>query len=82
MGLVQQTRAPGRTSLLDAVNVCLENIGEQPVDNLENEQIQDARVAERTLLEVHKQEQVRGWSWNKEYAYPFSRDSLGSDPGA
>jgi hypothetical protein len=77
MGLVQQTRAPGRTTLLDAVNICLENIGEQPVDSLENEQIQDARVAERTLLEVHKQEQVRGWSWNKEYAYPFSRDSLG-----
>ncbi len=76
MGLVQQTKAPGRTTLLDAVNVCLENIGEQPVDNLENEQIQDARIAERTILEVHKQEQVRGWSWNKEYAYPFSKDSL------
>lgn len=76
MGLVQQTKAPGRTTLLDAVNVCLENIGEQPVDNLENEQIQDARIAERTILEVHKQEQVRGWSWNKEYAYPFAKDSL------
>jgi len=76
MGLAAQTKAQGRTTLLDAVNVCLENIGEQPVDNLDNEQIQDARVAERTILEVHKQEQVRGWSWNREYAYPFSKDLL------
>ena len=76
MGLAAQTKAQGRTTLLDAVNVALENIGEQPVDNLENEQIQDARVAERTILEVHKQEQVRGWSWNREYAYPFSKDLL------
>lgn len=76
MGLAAQTKAQGRTSLLDAVNVCLENIGEQPVDTLENEQIQDARIAERTILEVHKQEQVRGWSWNREYHYPFSKDAL------
>lgn len=76
MGFAQQEKAPGRTSLLDAVNVCLENIGEQPVDTLENEQIQDARIAERTILEVHKQEQVRGWSWNREYHYPFSKNSL------
>ena len=76
MGLKQQEKAQGRTSLLDAVNICLENIGEQPVNNLDNEQIQDARVAERTILEVHKQEQVRGWSWNREYAYPFSKNAL------
>lgn len=76
MGLKQQEKAQGRTSLLDAVNICLENIGEQPVNSLDNEQIQDARVAERTILEVHKQEQVRGWSWNREYAYPFSKNAL------
>lgn len=75
MGLKEQTKAQGRTTLLDAVNVCLENIGEQPVDNLENEQIQDARVAERTILEIHKEGQTRGWSWNSEYGYPFQRDS-------
>lgn len=72
----QQEKAQGRTSLLDAVNICLENIGEQPVNSLDNQQIQDARVAERTILEVHKQEQVRGWSWNREYAYPFSKNAL------
>lgn len=76
MGLKQQEKAQGRTTLLDAVNVCLENIGEQPVDNLDNEQIQDARIAERTILEIHKEGQTKGWSWNTEYAYPFTRNSF------
>ena len=75
MSLVAQSTAQGRTSLLDAVNICLENIGEQPVDTLDNEQIQDARIAQRTVLEIHKEGQTRGWSWNSEYSYPFARDS-------
>jgi hypothetical protein len=75
MGLAQMTKAQGRTTLLDAVNVCLENIGEQPVDSLENEQIQDARIAQRTLLEIHKEGQTKGWSWNTEYNYPFLKDA-------
>lgn len=74
MGLANQSRTPGRTTLLEAVGILLENIGEQPVDSLENEQIQDARVAERTLLEFHKEGQTSGWSWNAEEAYPFTRD--------
>lgn len=76
MGLKQQEKAQGRTTLLDAVNVCLENIGEQPVDSLDNQQIQDARIAERTILEIHKEGQTKGWSWNTEYNYPFQRDSV------
>ena len=76
MSLVAQSTAQGTTSLLDAVNICLENIGEQPVDSLDNEQIQDARVAQRTCLEVHKEGQTKGWSWNSEYSYPFSRDAV------
>ena len=70
MGLVQQRMTPGRTTLLGAVNVLLTNIGEQPVDNLDNEQIQDARVAQQTLLEFHKDGQTRGWSWNTETPIP------------
>ena len=76
MGLVQQRMTPGRTTLLGAVNVLLTNIGEQPVDNLDNEQIQDARVAQQTLLEFHKDGQTRGWSWNTEKAYPFAPDPV------
>jgi hypothetical protein len=75
MGSAQQAAIPGRTTLLDAVNVLLTNIGEMPVDSLENQQIQDARIAERTLLEFAKEGQIRGWSWNTEQAYPFDRNS-------
>lgn len=75
MANTQEATTPGRTTLLDAVNVLLTNIGEMPVDSLQNQQIQDARVAERTLLEFAKEGQIRGWSWNKEFAYPFDVDS-------
>ena len=76
MALTQQAATPGRTTLLDAVNVLLTNIGEMPVDSLQNQQIQDARVAERTLLEFAKEGQIRGWSWNTELAYPFDVDAV------
>ena len=74
MGSIRQTTIPGRTSLLGAVNVLLTNIGEMPVDSLENQQIQDARIAEQTLLEFAKEGQVRGWTWNREEEYPFDLD--------
>ena len=77
MGLANQSVTPGRSGLLDAVNILLENIGEQPVNTLENQQISDARIAERTLLEFHKEGQIKGWSWNTERDYPFSKDSSG-----
>ena len=75
MGTANQAVTPGRTTLLDAVNVLLESIGEQPVNTLGNQQIMDARIAERTLLEFHKDGQVKGWSWNSEFDYQFNRDS-------
>lgn len=74
MGIANQSVTPGRTTLLDAVNVLLENIGEAPVQTLEDEQVTEARVAERTLLEFHKEGQSRGWNWNTETAYPFVKD--------
>ena len=76
MASAQQSATPGRTTLLEAVNTLLMNIGEMPIDSLENQQIQDARMAEQTLLEFHKEGQTRGWSWNQEFAYPFSRDAV------
>lgn len=75
MGIANQAVTPGRTSLLNAVNVLLENIGEQPINSLETEQVMDARVAERTLLEFHKEGQGKGWHWNTEFNYPFTKDS-------
>ena len=70
MGLSNQGKTPGRTTLLEAVNVLLEAIGEMPVDTLDREQQGDARVAERTILEFHKQGQAEGWHWNTEHSYP------------
>lgn len=78
MGLANQSATPGRTTLLEAVNVLLENIGEAPVETLESEQIAEARVAERTLLEFHKEGQSRGWAWNSETDYPFQKDGTGT----
>ena len=62
MPFYQQGQMPTKTTLLEAVNVLLTNIGEQPVDSLNNEQILDARIAENTLLEYSKEGQQRGWS--------------------
>ena len=75
MGLANQGVTPGRTTLLEAVNICLQNIGEQPVNSLENQQIVEATMAERTILEFHKEGQTRGWSWNTEYGYEFVKDN-------
>ena len=75
MGLANQSVTPGRTTLLDAVNICLQNIGEQPVNSLENEQLVEAAMAQRTILEFFKEGQTRGWSWNTEYEYEFSKNS-------
>jgi hypothetical protein len=77
MGLENQGVTPGRTTLLEAVNICLAAIGEQPVNTLENQQVLEARTAERTILEFHKDGQTRGWSWNREKAYPFTRNAGG-----
>jgi hypothetical protein len=74
MGLSNQGLSPGRTTLLGAINVLLETIGEQPIDSNEKEQIQDARVAESCILELHREGQIRGWTWNREEDYPFSQD--------
>ena len=79
MGLANQGKTPGRTTLLEAVNVLLTNVGEQPVDSLDNQQIQDARVAESTILELHKEGQIRGCTWNREISYPFERDTASGE---
>lgn len=66
MSIDDQSRTPGRTTLQEAVNTLLSNIGEAPVATLEDEQVVEARLALRTLLETHKEAQTRGWGWNTE----------------
>lgn len=71
MSTAEQAQIPGRTTLLEAVNTLLSNIGEAPVPTLENEQVVEAQVAKRALLETHKEAQTRGWGWNTEHCVPY-----------
>ena len=75
MGYANQSKTPTKTTLLEAVNICLQNIGEQPVNTLENQQLVEAMMAETTILEFHKEGQSRGWSWNTEELFPFSKNA-------
>lgn len=79
MGLENQGVTPGRTTLLEAVNVCLESIGEMPVSSLDGSQIDEARSAERMILEAHKEAQTRGWEFNSEHSFPFERDAVSGE---
>lgn len=75
MGVVNQGMTPGRTTLLEAVNICLAVIGEAPVNTLEAQQVGEAVQAERTLLEFHKEGQTQGWSWNRETEVTFRKET-------
>lgn len=74
MGSANQAVIPGRTTLLDAVNVCLSNVGEQAVNTLDDPQLAEVSMAERIVLEYHKEGQTRGWAWNSEEAATFAKD--------
>lgn len=53
------------TTKLEAVNVCLTNIGEAPVASLTGLQV-DAQVASSIIDEVSREVQSNGWHWNTE----------------
>jgi len=53
------------TTKLEAVNVCLTNIGEAPVASLTGLQV-DAQVASSIIDEVSREVQTNGWHWNTE----------------
>lgn len=53
------------TTKLEAVNVCLTNIGEAPVASLSGLQV-DAQVASSIIDEVSREVQSNGWHWNTE----------------
>jgi hypothetical protein len=65
MGIAEQGSTPGRSTLIQGVNTMLEAIGEAPVATLEDDENSEASMAQRKLLEIHRAEQVRGWSWNR-----------------
>jgi len=53
------------TTKIEAVNVCLTNIGEAPVASLVGLQV-DAQVASSIIDEVSREVQSNGWHWNTE----------------
>lgn len=75
--IADQSATPGRTTLLQAVNTMLMVIGEQPINSLDGQQINEASMAENTLLEFHREGQSRGWHWNRDEGFEFSRNNAG-----
>lgn len=63
-------------TLLEAVNQCLDAIGETPVQSLSSG-LADAEQAERIVLEVSKDVQSKGWHVNTDEAVTLTPDING-----
>lgn len=61
-------------SELDAVNQILASVGQAPVNTLDQTN-PDVSIAFDTLNNVSREIQAEGWSFNKEYHYPLTRDT-------
>jgi len=59
---------------LAAVNQILGAVGQAPVTTLDNTN-PDVAIAYGTLQDVSREIQGEGWSYNKEYEYPFTPDT-------
>jgi len=60
------------TTELEAVNVMLGAIGEQPVNSLDISTISEVSIASDILYEVSREVQTRGWSFNEEEEYELA----------
>jgi len=59
---------------LPAVNEILASVGQAPVTTLDQTN-PDVAIAYDTLINVSREVQAEGWTFNTEYNYPFSPDS-------
>jgi hypothetical protein len=59
---------------LQAVNEILASVGQAPVTTL-TQTNPDVAIAYDTLLQVSREVQAEGWTFNKEYDYPFTPDN-------
>ena len=64
----------GSQTELQAVNEILASVGQAPVNSLEKSN-PDVVIAYNTLNEVTREVQADGWTFNKEYDYPFKPDA-------
>ena len=59
------------TSELEAVNECLENIGQAPVSTISGDLGVDPQIALSYVRRINRQLQSEGWYWNTEKDYPL-----------
>ncbi len=60
------------TSELEAVNECLENIGQAPVSTISGDLGVDTQVALNFVRKVNRELQSSGWYWNTEKNYELT----------
>jgi hypothetical protein len=65
------------TTQLAAVNEILGSVGQAPVTVLDQTNPEIA-FAFTTLMDISREVQAEGWSFNKEYEYPLTPDSQGN----
>jgi hypothetical protein len=63
----------GSQTELQAVNEILSSVGQAPVTTLEQSN-PDVAIAYQTLNEITREVQADGWTFNREYEYPFKPD--------
>tara|TARA_R100000808_G_C2153731_1_gene164267 strand:+ start:4852 stop:5472 length:621 start_codon:yes stop_codon:yes gene_type:complete len=68
------------TTELEAVNVMLSNIGESPVNTLEDDNVVDATVARTILKSISREVQSLGWNFNTDVGYTITKDSNNKFP--
>ena len=59
---------------LQAVNEILASVGQAPVTTLDQTN-PDVAIAYDTLTQVSREVQAEGWTFNKEFGYPFTPDN-------
>lgn len=65
------------TSELEAVNECLENIGQSPVSTIAGDLGVDTQMALNFVRKVNRELQSMGWYWNTEKNYTLSPNGDG-----
>lgn len=66
------------TTELEAVNVCLANIGESPVSAITGSVTVDAALARDLVRQVTREVQAHGFYWNTEIAYELIPNTSGN----
>ena len=65
------------TTELEAVNECLENIGQAPVSTVTGNLGVDTQIALNFVRKVNRELQSKGWHWNTEINYPLTPSVMG-----